>query len=91
MLAIIPATFVFLAIPPTIIPIENIETITNNHPIINSTILPSILKSKNSTATANRLIKDIKAYIKYTVTSASNIIIGVMGVTLNLFRTCLLL
>ncbi len=79
MLAIIPATFEFLAIPPTIMPMLNIETMTNNQPIINCNILPCILKSKNIIATAKSVSKEIKAYIKYIVTSASRIVTGLMG------------
>lgn len=90
-LAIMPATLEFLAMPPTIMPMLNIETITNIHPRINSNMLPCILKPKNIVPTAKSVSKEIKAYRKYMVTSTNRIVTGLMGVTLNRFKICLLL
>lgn len=90
-LAITPAIFESFDIPPTIIPILNIEIITSSHHKMKLKIFPCMLNLKKSLATKNNELIDTKEYRAYIVTSTSNITIGSTGVTLNRFKICLLL
>ena len=63
MLAMLPADLLFLAIPPTISPILNIDNITKKYVPKNWSIFPFILKFQNTFATINIKAKDITEYI----------------------------
>ena len=67
-LAITPTIFESFDIPPTIIPILNIEIITSSHPKMKFKIFPCILNLKKSLATKNNEIIDTKEYRAYMVT-----------------------
>ncbi len=89
-LATMLAILAFGAMPPTIVPILNMDTITRINAAKNNSTEPFILKSKNKKATIKVRISDATAYSVKTVNCTSKISVGLIGVTLNLFNIFLL-